>query len=277
MIRSLFSSSSGMQAQQVNLDVLANNLANVNTTGFKKNRVDFQSLFYQTLKKPSISNTTGLNNFGVEVGNGVKVAATRTSFENGSLQETGNDLDLAIEGEGFFMIHLPNGEVGFTRAGSFRLDSKGYLVNAEGCRVLSSKGNASPEKTASLDGKDLKYIQPDTDDLTVHIAVDGSVNTEKDISNPPILELVNFANPEGLQAIGSTAYVLSDVCGEIKIGQPAADGELGMLRSGFLEASNVSIVEEMIKMIMAQRAYEIGSKAIQTSDEMMGITNNLKR
>ncbi len=277
MIRSLFSSSSGMRAQQVNLDVVANNLANVNTTGFKKNRVDFESLFYQTLHKPTISTTTGLNNFAVEVGNGVKVAATRTAFENGILQETGNDLDLAIEGQGFFIIHLPNGEVGFTRAGAFRLDSEGYLVNADGCRVLSPKGNASPEKTASLDGQDLKYIQPDTEDYIVHIATDGSVNTEKDISSPPVVELVNFANPEGLQAIGSTAYVLSDVCGEIIIGQPAEDEGFGMIRAGFLEASNVNIVDEMIKMIMAQRAYEIGSKAIQTSDEMMNITNNLKR
>jgi flagellar basal-body rod protein FlgG len=277
MIRSLFSSSSGMQAQQVNLDVIANNLANVNTTGFKKNRVDFQSLFYQTLQQPTISTTTGINNFAVEVGNGVKVAATRTAFENGILQETGNDLDLAIEGQGFFMIHLPNGEVGFTRAGSFRIDSEGYLVNHDGCRVLSSKGNASPEKTASLDGKDLKYIQPDTAELAVHIATDGSVNTEKDISSPPVLELVNFANPEGLQAVGSSAYVLSDVCGEITLGQPAEDEKFGVIRARFLEASNVSIVDEMIKMIMAQRAYEIGSKAIQTSDEMMSITNNLKR
>ncbi|MDD4666122.1 MAG: flagellar hook-basal body complex protein [Clostridia bacterium] len=277
MIRSLFSSTSGMQAQQVHLDVLANNLANVNTTGFKKNRVDFQSLFYQTLKSPTVSGTTGLNNFAVEVGNGVKVAATRTSFANGILQETGQDLDLAIEGQGFFMLHLPNGEVGFTRAGSFRLDSKGYLVNADGCRVLSSKGNASPEKTVSLDGKDLKYIQPDTEELVVQIAADGTVSTEKNSSSPPIIELANFANPEGLQAIGSTAYALSDVCGEVILGQPATDKNLGLIRSGFLEASNVSIVEEMIKMIMAQRAYEIGSKAIQTSDEMMSVTNSLKR
>lgn len=277
MMRALYSSASGMQAQQTNLDVIANNLANVNTTGFKKSHVDFQSLFYQTLRQPTISSSSGLNNFAVEVGNGVKVAATRTSFANGSLQETGHDLDLAIEGKGFFMIHLPNGEVGFTRAGSLRIDSEGYLVNADGCRLLSSQGNASPENSVSLDGQDLKYIQPDTDELVVYIAADGSVGTEKEISNPPVLELANCTNPEGLQAVGSTAYTLSQICGEVTIGQPGTEGDLGIICSGFLEASNVSIVDEMIRMIMAQRAYEIGSKAIQTSDEMMGITNGIKR
>ncbi|HHX97175.1 MAG TPA: flagellar basal body rod protein FlgG [Clostridia bacterium] len=277
MIRSLYSSSSGMSAQQVNLDVISNNLANVNTTGFKKNRVDFASLFYQTLRQPALSTANGQNNFAVEVGNGVKIAATRTAWENGILQETGNDLDLAIEGAGFFMVHLPNGEIGFTRAGAFRLDSDGYLVNAQGCRLLSSKGNAAPENSITLAGQDLKYIQPDTDDFVVQIAPDGSVHTEKEISDLPAIELANFVNPEGLMAAGSSAYVYHDVCGEVILGQPLENGQLGMLHSGFLEASNVNIVEEMIKMIMAQRAYEIGSKSIQTSDEMMSITNNLKR
>ncbi|MGI6145107.1 MAG: flagellar hook-basal body complex protein [Clostridia bacterium] len=277
MMRSLYSAASGMHAQQLNLDVISNNLANVNTTGFKKSYVDFQSLFYQTIRQAAISSSTGLNNFAVEVGNGVKVAATRTSFVDGGLQQTGNPLDLAIEGKGFFMIQLPNGQVGFTRAGAFRLDSEGYLTNADGCRLLSSQGNASPETSASLNGQDLKYIQPDTDALVVSIAPDGTVITEKNVSNPPVLELANFTNPEGLQAVGSSAYILSEVCGEITIGQPATDAELGIIRSECLEASNVSIVDEMIRMIMAQRAYEIGSKSIQTSDEMLGITNGLKR
>lgn len=276
MNRSLFVASSGMQAQQLNLDVISNNLANVNTTGFKKSRVDFQSLFYQSLKKPSVASGSGQNSFGIEVGNGVRVAATKTVFDNGILEETGNSLDLAIEGKGFFMVHLPNGEVGFTRGGAFRLDSEGFLVNPDGCRVMSNQGNTAPEKSVSLGGKELKYIKPDTDTLTVNIAADGTITTEKDTSAPPILELVKFTNPEGLENIGSTTYVVSDVCGEITIGQPAGD-DLGLIRSGFREGSNVQVVEEMVKMIMAQRAYEIGSKSIQTSDEMMGITNNLKR
>lgn len=276
MNRSLFVASSGMQAQQFNLDVISNNLANVNTTGFKKSSVDFQSLFYQSLKKPVVASTSGQNSFGVEVGNGVRVAATRTNFSNGIMEETGNNLDLAIEGKGFFMVHLPNGEVGFTRGGAFRLDSEGYLVNPDGCRILTGQGNTSSEKGASLGGKELKYLKPETDNLIVNIAADGTITTEKEISSPPILELAKFVNPEGLENIGSTTYVVSDACGEVTIGQPAEE-DFGLIRAGFREGSNVQVVEEMVKMIMAQRAYEIGSKAIQTSDEMMGITNNLKR
>jgi flagellar basal-body rod protein FlgG len=277
MNRSLFVASSGMQAQQLNLDVISNNLANVNTTGFKKSRVDFQSLFYQSLKKPVVSNTNGQNSFGIEVGNGVRVVATKTAFDNGILEETGNTLDLAIEGKGFFMIQLPNGQVGFTRGGAFRLDSEGFLVNPEGCRVISSQGNVSPENSASLGGKELKYIKPDTDTHTVNIGTDGTITTEKDISDVPILELANFTNPEGLENVGSTTYLATGVCGETIIGQPGGEENLGLIRAGFRENSNVQIVEEMVKMIMAQRAYEIGSKSIQTSDEMMSITNNLKR
>ena len=276
MIRSLFIASSGMQAQQLNLDVISNNLANVNTTGFKKSRVDFQSLFYQSLQKPIASTEGGQSRFGVEVGTGVKVAATKTIFNNGILEQTGNDLDLAIEGRGFFMVHLPNGEVGFTRGGSFRLDGEGYLVNPDGCRVMSTQGNVSPEKSVSLDGKELKYLKPDTESLTVKIAPNGTITTEKEISSPPVLELAYFTNPEGLEAIGSTTYKANAACGKTLVGQAATEN-FGVIRASFLEESNVQIVDEMVKMIMAQRAYEIGSKAIQTSDDMMGITNNLKR
>jgi len=266
-----------MQAQQINLDVVSNNLANVNTTGFKKSSVDFQSLFYQTIRNSNVSDSTGLNNFAVEVGNGVKVAATRTAFTTGSIQATGNPMDVAIEGNGFFMVQQANGHVGFTRAGAFRLDHEGYLVNPDGCRLLSSKGNVSPENSTSLNGQELKFIQPDTDELVVTIASDGTVNTEKEVATPPIIELAYFTNPDGLAAIGASAYEFTPSCGEAFIGQPAVNEQLGLIRSECLEASNVSIVDEMVKMIMAQRAYEIGSKAIQSSDEMLGITNGLKR
>ncbi len=276
MNRSLSIASSGMKAQQLNLDIISNNLANVNTTGFKKSQADFQSLFYQSLQRPVVSPESGLNRFGVEVGTGVKVAATKTIFGDGILEQTGNDLDLAIEGRGFFMVELPNGEVGFTRGGSFRIDGQGFIVNPDGCRILSTQGNASPENSLSLGGEELRYLQPDTEELTVNIATDGTITTEKEISSPPVLELAYFTNPGGLEAVGSTTYVASDACGEVLVGQPAAEG-FGVIRSSFLEESNVQIVDEMVKMIMAQRAYEIGSKAIQTSDEMMGLTNNLKR
>jgi len=276
MNRSLYIASSGMKAQQLNLDVIANNLANVNTTGFKKSTVDFQSLFYQILQRPVAAGENGINRLGIEVGTGVKVAATKTIFANGILEQTGNDLDLAIEGRGFFMVELPTGEVGFTRGGSLRVDGEGFLINPDGCRLLSTQGNVSAETPINIGGEELKYLQPDTDDMTINIAPNGEIITEKDIATPLILELAYFTYPGGLQAVGSTTYVTTAACGETMIGQPAT-GSFGILRPSFLEESNVQIVDEMVKMIMAQRAYEIGSKAIQTSDDMMGLTNNLKR
>jgi flagellar basal-body rod protein FlgG len=276
MIRSLFIASSGMKAQQLHLDVIANNLANVNTTGFKKSRVDFQSLFYESLQRPAAFTEGGFNRFAVQVGTGVRVAATPTEFNSGIIEQTGNDLDLAIEGRGFFMVELPSGEVGFTRNGSFRLDGEGCIVNGDGHRLLSTKGNVSPENSLSVAGEELSYIKPDTDALTVSIGTDGTILTEKDISDPPVLTLAWFTNPGGLQAVGSTTYTATVACGESKVAQAGTES-LGLIRAGFLEESNVQIVDEMVRMIIAQRAYEISSKSIQTSDDMMGITNNLKR
>jgi flagellar basal-body rod protein FlgG len=276
MNRALSIASSGMQAQQFNLDVIANNLANVNTDGFKKSRADFQSLFYQSLQKPTVSSTGGTSSFGIEVGSGVRVAGTRTDFSTGIIQQTQNNLDLAIEGGGFFMVQLPDGKAGFTRGGAFRLDNEGFLVNADGYKVLSDSGNESPENSISVGDKDLKYIKPDTANGTVNIGTNGTISTEKDVSSPPVLNMALITNPEGLEAVGSTCYTATDVAGTITVGQPATE-EYGVIRAGFLEASNVQVVDEMVKMIVAQRAYEIGSKAIQTSDEMMGMTNSLKR
>ena len=189
MNRSLYIASSGMKAQQLNLDVIANNLANVNTTGFKKSTVDFQSLFYQILQRPVAAGENGINRLGIEVGTGVKVAATKTIFANGILEQTGNDLDLAIEGRGFFMVELPTGEVGFTRGGSLRVDGEGFLINPDGCRLLSTQGNVSAETPINIGGEELKYLQPDTDDMTINIAPNGEIITEKDIATPLILEL----------------------------------------------------------------------------------------
>lgn len=277
MMRSLFIASSGMQAQQFNLDVISNNLANVNTTGFKKSRVDFQSLLYQSIRKPVASETGFFNPTGLEVGNGVRVIGTANDFEQGLTQETGSDLDIAIEGSGFFMVHLPDGRVGYTRSGVFRLDTDGYLVNSNGYRLLSSKGNANSNNSVSLEGKTLKYIKPDTDTKTISISEDGYVATEKvSGTNAPIIELVSFPNPQALESAGGTIFTANEVCGKPVIDQPAK-ANLGVLRTGFLEGSNVKVVEEMVKMIMAQRAYEINSKSIQTSDELLGMTNNLKR
>lgn len=277
MMRSLFVASSGMQAQQFNLDVISNNLANTNTNGFKKSRVDFQSLLYQTIRKPAASEQGFFNPTGVEAGSGVRVVTTTLDFEQGILQETGNPMDIAIEGRGYFMVQLPNGQVGYTRNGAFKIDSEGCLVNSNGYRVLSSKGNASATGNPSLDGKTLKFIKPDTDINEVSIGEDGSIITEKiSGSNAPAIELASFANPQGLQSYGSTIFLESEVSGKVTIDQPTMSGQ-GTLFSSFLEGSNVKIVEEMVKMIIAQRAYEINSKSIQTSDDILGLTNSLKR
>jgi len=276
MMRSLFIASSGMQAQQFYMDVIANNLANVNTAGFKKSGLDFQSLLYQSVRKPVASEAGFFNPTGIEVGNGVRVVGTPVDLEQGSSQETGNDLDLAINGRGYFMVHLPSGEVGYTRSGSFKLDSEGFLVNAAGYRVLSSNGNENADSVA-VEGKSLKYIKPETETQAVSISEDGFVVTELvDGDDAPVIELANFANPLALESMGGTLFTANEVCGKITIGQPTQEG-LGAVQSGFIEASNVKVVEEMVKMIMAQRAYEVNSKSIQTSDEMMGLTNNLKR
>ncbi|MFY9173727.1 MAG: flagellar basal-body rod protein FlgF [Peptococcia bacterium] len=278
MMRSLYTASSGMQAQQLYMDVIANNLANVNTTGFKKSRVEFQSLLYQSIRQPAYSGIGFFNPTGIEVGNGVRVIGTPIELESGYLEETSNPLNLAIQGDGYFMVHLPNGEVGYTRAGNFRLDTEGYLINAAGYRVLSSKGNANPTGgNVSVAGKSLKYIQPDTDTDEISISEEGIIATEKvDGANGPVIELATFTNPLALESIGGTLFKANEVVGTITLDQPTKNG-LGSVHSGFTEGSNVQIVEEMVKMIMAQRAYEINSKSIQTSDDMMSLTNNLKR
>lgn len=277
MIRALSISSSGMQTQQFQLDVIANNLANVNTTGFKKSRVDFQSLLYQSIRKPIGGSDGFFNPTGVEVGSGVRVVGTMTNFEQGITQETESLLDVAIEGKGFFMVHLPDGNVGYTRGGNFRIDSEGFLVNSDGFKVLSSQGNENvTNNPVSVQNKTMKYIRPETDNLEVYISSDGMITTEKTVATPPIMELANFTNPSALQSAGATTYIYNDACGATLIAQPANNG-MGFVRAGFLESSNVKVVDEMVKMIMAQRAYEINTKSIQTADEMMSMTNALRR
>ncbi len=278
MMRSLYIASSGMKAQQMNIDVVANNLANVNTTGFKKSRADFQSLLYENLRSPSVSANGFFNPTGIEVGSGVRVVGTLSEFAQGIPQATGNDLDVCIEGRGFFMVELPNGEVGFSRDGAFRVDGAGYLVNAAGYRVLSSQGNDSGS-SVSVDGKSVGYIKPDTENGTIIINADGTIGTEKveaGSGSAPIIELAVFTNPAALEAAGSSAYTANEVCGDMVLAAPTEEG-MGTLMSGFLENSNVQIVDEMVKMIVAQRAYEINSKSIETSDQILSLTNNLKR
>ncbi len=262
MMRALWTSASGMEAQQLQIDVIANNLANVNTAGFKKSKVNFQDLLYQSLSFPgAISSSETQLPTGSQVGLGARPVAVQKLFSQGDFQMTRNELDLAIEGPGFFQITLPNGETVYTRDGAFKLNGQGEIVNAEGYRL--EPGITIPE-----------------DATAISVGSDGTVSVmrpgQTGFSEVGRIVLVRFANPSGLMAIGRNAFVPTDSSGDPIEGTPGQDG-LGTISQGFLEMSNVNIVEEMVAMIVAQRAYEINSKAIQASDEMLQMINNMKR
>lgn len=264
MMRSLWTAASGMTGQQFNIDTISNNLSNVNTTGFKEMRADFEDLLYQTTRVAGTPATElTVVPTGVQVGHGTKVAATQRMFNQGSLQATGNVSDIAIQGEGFFRVLLIDGTYGYTRDGSFKIDSNSQLVTSNGYRMM-------PE-----------IILPDNfvrDSLT--ISQDGRVNVKVAGSDDPVevgqLEVYRFVNPPGLSSIGENLYKVTNASGDAIAGRPGFDG-MGKTVQKFLEMSNVSVVNEMVKMIVAQRAYELNSKAIQTSDTMLGIANSLKR
>jgi flagellar basal-body rod protein FlgG len=264
MMRSLWTAASGMTGQQFNIDTISNNLANVNTAGFKLNRPDFEDLLYQTIQTAGTPATelTVLPT-GVQVGHGVRPAATQKIFTQGSLQSTGNVSDVAIEGEGFLRAQLYDGTYGYTRDGSLKIDSNGQLVTSNGYRVM-------PEVTLP-EG----FIR---DSLT--ISQDGRVSVKLPGSDDPVdvaqLELYRFVNPAGLQAIGQNLLKVSNASGDPIAGRPGFDG-MGKTIQRFLEMSNVSVVQEMVNMIVAQRAYELNSKAIQTSDNMLATATSLKR
>ncbi len=264
MMRSLWTAASGMTGQQFNIDTISHNLSNVNTTGFKKNRADFEDLLYQNRRiagTPATELTVVPT--GIQVGHGVRVAATQKMFTQGALQQTGEVSDLAIQGEGFFRVLLMDGTYGYTRDGSFKVDSNGQLVTANGYRVM-------PDVVLPED-----FVR---DSLT--ISQDGRVSVKVAGSDDPVdvaqMEIYRFTNPAGLQAIGENLLKVTNASGDAIGGRPGFDG-MGKLEHKFLEMSNVSVVSEMVNMIVAQRAYELNSKAIQTSDTMLGIANNLKR
>ncbi|MGC8777791.1 MAG: flagellar basal-body rod protein FlgG [Candidatus Caldatribacteriaceae bacterium] len=262
MIRALWTAATGMQAKQMDLDVIANNLANVNTTGFKKSRVDFQDLMYQVIrvKGTPTSDETQVPS-GIEVGLGVRPAAVQKIFTQGDVYETGNSLDVVIEGDGFFQVLMPDGTVAYTRDGSFKLDAQGRIVTSDGFPL-------EPPIT----------IPQNTESVT--IAQNGTVTVKVPGETEPqevgVIELARFVNPAGLLSIGRNLYLATASSGEAQVGTPGLEG-FGTLAQGFLETSNVQIVEEMVRMISAQRAYEINAKAITTADEMMSMANNMKR
>ncbi len=262
MIRSLWTAASGMQAQTSNIDVISNNLANVNTAGFKRSRADFQDLLYDTLRPPGTSSGGGSQvPTGIQIGHGTRTVSTQKIFMQGDFQNTQNELDLAIEGQGFFQIIQANGDLAYTRAGNFKIDSEGRMVSPDGLLL-------EPEISIPIDA------------LAVSIGSEGTVSVLQAGQSAPseigTIELARFVNPAGLQSIGRNMFIPTGASGDATTGTPGEDG-FGTLAQGFLEMSNVSVVDEMVNMITAQRAYEINSKAIQAADDMLQTANNLKR
>ena len=260
MIRSLWTAASGMAAQKLNMDVIANNLANVNTSGFKKSRADFEDLLYQNLRAPGATTSSGGQvPTGIQIGMGTKPTSVQKIFSQGNYMQTKNDLDLAIEGKGFFKV-LSGGKDVYVRSGNFKMDSEGYICTPDGDRL-------QPEFA----------IPPNAVNVTIDsggniVAMDAGGNELASAQ----LTLYSFSNPSGLLSIGESRFQPSLASGTPVEGNPGIDG-MGTVAQGYLEMSNVDVVEEMVNMITSQRAYEISSKAIKAADEMLQMANNIKR
>lgn len=262
MMRSLWTASTGMIGQQFNVDVISNNLANVNTTAFKKDRVDFEDLMYQRmLLAGTPTSGDAVIPTGIQVGLGTRVAATQKMFEQGSLKRTGNPLDVAIEGDGFFRVTLAGGTTAYSRDGSFKLDSTGRVVTSDGDPLADA-------------------ITIPQDATAILVTTDGTVSVQQPGAVAPAqigtITIAKFVNPAGLGAVGQNLYLETASSGAPIEAQPQTEG-LGALRQGFLEMSNVQVVESMVDLITAQRAYEVNSRSIQTSDGMLQTAAGLKR
>jgi flagellar basal-body rod protein FlgG len=257
---SLYSAATGMEAQQLNLNTIANNLANVNTPGFKRSKIEFQDLLYQ---KPRASGSdSGGGNIvptGIEVGNGARVASTSKVFSQGQLTNSGEKLDIALQGDGFFEVQRPDGTIAYTRDGSFKTNAQGQVVTTDGLPVLSG-------------------FQPiPAGASSVVISGDGTVTVQTAQGTTSYrLTLTRFSNPSGLRSMGGNLYEETAASGTPETGNPGEQG-FATTMQGYVEASNVNIVEEMVNLIVAQRAYEVNSKSIQASDEMLQNVANLKR
>lgn len=263
MIRALYSAGSGMNAQQMSIDNIAHNLANANTAGFKARRTQFQDLLYQSFLQPgAAAGSQTVVPSGLQLGLGARPAANTIIFTQGNFQQTGNPLDVVIQGKGFFQIRRPTGEIAYTRAGNFQLDRDGNLVTGAGDPL-------EPQIT----------LPPEAQTIT--IAADGTVSytlpgqTAAQVAGQ--IQLANFTNPGGLNSIGGGLFLATDASGDPAIGNPGGQEGLGSLQQGYVEASNVSVVEEFINMITSQRAYEANSKVVKAADEMYSQVNNLTR
>ncbi len=261
MLKSLNTAATGMTAQQTNMDVVANNIANVSTNGFKRSRAEFEDLMYQTQKEPgAASGMNAVSPNGVQVGLGVRAGAVQKDFTGGNAQVTKNPLDIQIEGAGFFQILTPDGQAAYTRDGAFKKDPNG--------RMVDKNGNAlQPEIT----------IPPDVSGI--EISANGEVRIIQGVNEAPQtigqIDIVNFVNPAGLKAMGKNLFAQTPSSGQAIASRPGLNGT-GYLSQGQLESSNVNIVDEMVNMITSQRAYETNSKVIQASDQMLQTINNLR-
>ncbi len=253
-MKALFSGASGMHAQTLNMDVISNNLANINTTGFKKSRAEFQDLIYQTLREPGARSTISTEiPTGIQVGLGVKPVAVNKIFSQGNFKHTGSALDLVIEGDGFYQVTMPDGTIAYSRDGSFSKDSTG--------RVVTNEGNPlEPAVTIPADA------------ISITIGSDGTMSIlrpgETEATEVGTIQLVKFINPAGLKSLGKNLYMNTSSSGDPIQGTPGLEG-LGTIAQGYKEMSNVDIVEELVSMIIAQRAYETNSKAIRAADQML--------
>jgi flagellar basal-body rod protein FlgG len=263
MIRALYSAASGMTAQQLNVDNIANNLANASTVGYKQRRAQFQDLLYQNLVQPgSSAGAQTVVPTGLQLGLGTRASSNEIIFSQGSFSATDNPLDMVIQGKGFFQVRRPSGELAYTRAGSFHLDRDGNVVTSDGDPL-------EPQIT----------LPPDAQ--TISIAADGTVSYTQPNQTAAQLagqvQLANFQNPAGLNSIGRNLYTPTDASGDPTVGNPGGQEGLGTLLQGYVEQSNVSVVEEFINLIVAQRGYEANSKVVKAADDMYQQINNLTR
>jgi flagellar basal-body rod protein FlgG len=262
MVRALSSAASGMTAQQMNVDNIANNLANANTVGFKARRVQFQDLLYQTMVQPGAA--AGSQSYvpsGLQLGLGTKPVSNEIIFSQGSPQSTGNPLDMTIMGNGFFQIRRTTGETAYTRSGEFHLDNNGNIVTADGDML-------DPQITIPSDAQSVTIAK----DGTVSVSLPGQSATQV-IGQ---IQLANFPNPAGLNGLGSNLYTPTDASGSATVGVPGGTEGLGSIQQGYLEQSNVSVVQEFINLIVSQRAYEANSKVVTAADQMQQQTNNMR-
>ena len=262
MMRALYTATTGMLGQQLQIDVTSNNISNVNTFGYRKKRAEFADLFHQVLQYAGSSTSeTTLSPTGIEVGLGVRPTSVQKIFSQGNFKETEQNFDVAITGNGFFQIELPDGTIAYSRDGAFKLDDEGNVVNSQGYLLV-------PNITI-----------PD-DATQVNIGTDGTVTVlqgnDTTVNELGQIETVNFINPAGLHALGDNLYLNTNASGDPIVGTPGLNG-FGQLRQGFVETSNVKLVEEMTDLIVGQRAYEANSKSIQTADSMLQTVNQLKR